>query len=79
MLFSTFVFISTLFAVAQAVALEERAACRSADKTNKYVQHSHGSASFTVYSGCGAGGNAITTALCLSEDNPVTEFILFYF
>ena len=53
LVFSTFVFIQlfTLLAVnANAVALEERAAAN-------YLQHSSGSASFTVYTGCAETGD----------------------
>ena len=64
LVFSPFVFISTLLAVAQAVALEERAAAKS-----KYIHdHSSGSASFTVYSGCGSA---------LIWGDPVTELLFF--
>ena len=56
MLFFTFVFISTLFAV-NVVARRKCAA------TNKYVQHSSGSASFTVYTGCAETGDVKPAAL----------------
>ena len=49
MLFSTLILLSTLF-TANALTLEERAAA-------KYQQKASGLASFTVYSGCGAGGD----------------------
>jgi hypothetical protein len=57
MLFSTFVFIqvSTLLAV-NAVTLGERGA-------DNYVQHSSGSASFTMYSGCANTGDDKLLAL----------------
>ena len=66
MLFSTFVHLSTLLAV-NAVALEERAAA-------KYVQKSSGSASFTMYSGCGSPGDDDNH--CSYLGRPVTELFL---
>ena len=63
MLFSTFILLSTLFTV-NALTLEERAKA-------KYHQKSSGSASFTVYSNCGAGGD---DNHCSHLGRPVTEF-----
>ena len=64
MLFSTFVFLSTLLAV-NAVTLEGRAA--------KYVQNPSGSASFTMYSGCGSPGD---DNHCSHLGRPLTELFL---
>jgi hypothetical protein len=63
MLFSTFVLLSTLLAV-NAVTLEKR--------TAGYVQNPSGSASFTVYSGCGSPGDDNHR----SHLRPVTELFL---
>jgi hypothetical protein len=61
MLFSTFFLLSTLLAV-------------NAGKTaNKYLQQPSGSASFTMYSGCGSGGN---DNHCSHPGRPVTELFL---
>lgn len=55
MLFTTIIVLSGLLAV-NAAALEERA-------IGGYVQRSSGSASFTMYSGCGAPGDDVPTAI----------------
>jgi hypothetical protein len=57
MLFFTFFFISTLFAVTVVAGKRKCAAA------NKYVQHSSGGASFTVYTGCATTGDDKQLAL----------------
>ena len=66
MLFSTFVLVSTLLAV-NALTLEERAA-------DGYIQNPSGSASFTMYSGCGSPGD---NNHCSHLGRPVTNIIFF--
>ena len=82
MLFSTFFLLSILLAV-NAVDLKKchkkghghSNSTSNREKTaNKYVQHSSGSASFTVYSGCGAGGD--DNYYCSHPRRPVTELFL---
>ena len=64
MLFSTFVLLSTLFAVNAVTLVEE----------SKYVQKPSGSASFTMYSGCGSPGGDDNRRSHLGR--PVTDFFL---
>jgi hypothetical protein len=76
MLFSTFFLLSTLLAV-NAVTQKKchSGKSRTTNKTvtaDNYVQHPSGSASFTVYTDCGSGGDNY----CSHPRRPVTELFL---